>query len=67
MKLTEDEYMEHVDSNDGCCLNCEEWTTGGVEPDAEHYPCAYCGEEEVYGAEQLMIMGEIQLVSERAS
>ena len=30
-----------------------------VEPDARKYPCEECEEKEVYGAQELMIMGEI--------
>jgi predicted RNA-binding Zn-ribbon protein involved in translation (DUF1610 family) len=39
----------------GVCIACGA-EVGGVEPDAEEYECECCGEEAVYGAEQLLIM-----------
>ena len=42
--------------DDGFCLACGA-DAMQVEPDAERYPCEICGENEVYGAEQLMLMG----------
>ena len=42
----------------GYCLACGEYHDG-VEPDACHYQCEACGESEVYGASELVIMGEI--------
>jgi predicted RNA-binding Zn-ribbon protein involved in translation (DUF1610 family) len=31
-----------------------------VEPDAEKYKCEACGEKQVYGAEQILIMGNVE-------
>lgn len=31
----------------------------GVEPDARKYECESCGERQVYGLQELLIMGEI--------
>jgi hypothetical protein len=33
-----------------------------VEPDAERYHCEACGGMDVYGAEQLLIMGALVVV-----
>jgi predicted amidophosphoribosyltransferase len=41
--------------NPGFCTACGE-DAEGVEPDAESYLCEVCGENAVYGAEQLLIM-----------
>ncbi len=38
----------------GFCLSCGE-ETGYVEPDAEHYPCQFCGERMVFGAEWIFV------------
>jgi hypothetical protein len=47
-------------ANAGFCHACGRKTKPGrfVEPDAEHYPCAFtsCGKAEVFGAEQTLLM-----------
>ena len=44
---------------DGCyegwCVECEEWTTEGIEPDVDFHPCPACGEHAVFAAEQILI------------
>ncbi len=44
----------------GVCIHCGEMTDG-VEPDAQEYECEYCGERKVYGLEELLMMGLIDL------
>jgi DNA-directed RNA polymerase subunit RPC12/RpoP len=44
------------DSNSGWCIKCGA-NADGIEPDASKYACADCGARQVYGAEQLMLMG----------
>jgi len=39
----------------GICIACGE-DQMNVEPDAERYECEACGEREVYGCEQLLLM-----------
>jgi predicted RNA-binding Zn-ribbon protein involved in translation (DUF1610 family) len=41
--------------NPGFCLACGE-EAEGVEPDARRYECEMCGEAQVYGAEELLLM-----------
>lgn len=60
--LTEEEYFDHLDNNDGVCLACTDWTDGRVEPDAEEYECEECGASAVCGAEQALILGVIEFV-----
>jgi predicted RNA-binding Zn-ribbon protein involved in translation (DUF1610 family) len=49
---------DHIESNDGFCTHCGEWTAlGGVEPDAHEYECDECGNMTVYGAEECVMMG----------
>lgn len=43
-------------SNPGFCLACGE-EAGGCEPDAREYACECCGEMEVYGAEEVLMIG----------
>lgn len=40
--------------NPGFCNACGE-DAEGVEPDAEKYPCEYCEERAVYGAEEFLL------------
>jgi len=42
--------------NSGFCIKCGE-ERDGCEPDARNYPCDACGENSVYGASELIIMG----------
>ena len=38
----------------GFCLACGN-EQGGCEPDARHYKCEACGENQVWGAEELLL------------
>ena len=42
-------------SDEGFCLGCGN-TRVCVEPDAEKYECEICGENQVFGLQQLMLM-----------
>lgn len=45
--------------NPGFCVACGE-EADGCEPDARKYKCEHCGERQVYGAEELlMLMGGV--------
>jgi hypothetical protein len=61
IKATQEEIMEGVN---GGCLACGEIKYGMVEPDAEKYECEECGENEVYGLEQLLLMGKLEIEDE---
>lgn len=52
-----DEVMKAVERDDltGFCLSCGA-EQGPVEPDARNYTCEDCGEKQVFGAEELLIM-----------
>ena len=53
--------MEH---NTGMCLACGA-ENGPVEPDARKYKCENCGECQVYGLEELLIMGRLKIGGNR--
>jgi len=42
--------------NNGICINCGA-LRGMCEPDAREYPCDDCGQNKVYGAAELLMMG----------
>ena len=54
--ITIDEFQELNEENGGACIACKAWAYG-VEPDARKYECEECGEHQVYGAEELLMMG----------
>lgn len=60
MKIDTDRVVEAVveDSGLGFCLSCGE-TCGFCELDARNYECEHCGESEVFGAQEVLLMGEI--------
>lgn len=57
--ITPDRIIEAVEADDclGFCTACGAEACG-VEPDAENYECESCGENAVFGAEQLLFMTE---------
>ena len=54
---TLDEIQEQSESHGGYCLHCQDWTHDCCEPDARKYTCPECDLPQVYGAEELVIMG----------
>jgi hypothetical protein len=59
--ITADRISEAVErhrttlDNPGFCVRCGA-DAEGVEPDARGYTCESCGEDGVYGAEELLMM-----------
>jgi hypothetical protein len=48
--------IAETDNDAGFCIACGELAEG-IEPDAHRYTCECCGAREVYGAEQLIMLG----------
>jgi hypothetical protein len=53
--------LEKNVSNPGFCLNCSAQVTG-IEPDARNYTCEECEAKEVFGAEEVLLMGAFFLL-----
>lgn len=59
--ITSDRIMDAVErqmfglDNPGFCLACGN-EQEGCEPDARKYTCEVCGEKQVYGAQELLMM-----------
>jgi hypothetical protein len=55
--VTIDRVMEAVQADDnlGFCRACGE-EAHSVEPDARNYECECCGQKQVFGAEELLMM-----------
>lgn len=58
--LSEEEFHEMDEDLMGVCLACGE-TQGGCEPDARKYICESCGDDEVYGVQELLMMNRLSL------
>jgi hypothetical protein len=62
-QMTMEEYQEGCDEYQGYCIYCGE-DHYEIEPDAREYVCEECGAEGVYGLEELMIMGMIDIIGD---
>lgn len=58
--LTEDEFISLSNDDAGYCLACRE-EAYGVEPDARRIECECCGKRAVYGVQELLFMGLVQI------
>ncbi len=60
MKIPMDDVVQAIAADEclGFCLECGE-EAHGVEPDACEYECELCGAMRVYGAEEILLMGEV--------
>lgn len=59
--ITEKQYRDMRENLGGICLLCGE-KAQDVEPDACNYRCSYCGKLEVFGIEELLIHGQLEIV-----
>jgi hypothetical protein len=59
-KIDPDRVLEVISDDEliGFCLACGA-EKDSCEPDARKYECDECGAFEVYGAEELLMMGEV--------
>lgn len=61
IELTEQEYVAGCEENLGYCVACGE-ESYECEPDARNYVCEYCGQRQVFGIEELCLMGLISFI-----
>jgi hypothetical protein len=59
-----EEFTGLDEDNCGLCIRCGELTVGGVEPDARKYECECCGENGVYGMQELLMMDLVRVTEE---
>lgn len=59
MKIPLEQILEAVSADEyrGFCLTCGA-DADGIEPDARKYQCRACGQFALYGAEEILMMGE---------
>lgn len=65
-KMTESTYYALDSDLCGLCVSCGSEQLG-CEPDARRYPCEACGKRTVYGAQELLLMGRIDLIDDEPS
>ena len=58
--MSESEFNESRAEYQGICLSCGAMA-GECEFDAREYQCEECALEEVYGTEELLLMGKISI------
>ena len=63
IKLSYEEYKCAESDYTGYCRACGA-ERDSCEPDARNYECYECGENEVFGAPELLIMGELEITDE---
>lgn len=61
--MSEDEFRELAEEMCGLCRACGE-VADGVEPDACKYECEACERPQVYGMEELLVMGLVAFTEE---
>jgi hypothetical protein len=59
VRITLEQFQEYDDAMVGVCISCGA-TRDCCEPDARDYPCEECGDNNVYGAQELLIMGRVR-------
>ena len=62
-EFTADEYQDMIDSYMGLCVACGA-ERDSCEPDARNYPCGACGQRKVFGVEELLLMGRIEIIDD---
>ena len=65
-KMTLREFKDRAHDNEGGCLKCG-FEAYGVEPDARHYECEECGHDAVFGLEELLLMGRVEILEDEVA
>lgn len=60
VKMSVEQYRKYCFDYMGICTSCGEMAPE-CEPDAERYECPECGEDTVYGVEQALLLGKIEI------
>lgn len=60
-RFTVEELETAAQNDSGFCIACGAEAEDAIEPDARRYHCSACGENHVYGAEEITLMGLVKL------
>jgi hypothetical protein len=63
-ELSEEEFHEAREQSEGRCIACG-CSADECEPDACEYTCPECGAAKVYGLEELLVMGLVNITSKK--
>lgn len=61
--MLESDFHDLDSRSRGICMECGA-ERDNCEPDASHYDCEECGMDEVYGVQELLLMGKIEFKEE---
>lgn len=61
LQMSEARYLQYLDDDIGLCRYCGA-ERESCEPDAQRYPCPDCKRDGVYGVEELLARGEVEIV-----
>jgi len=61
-KVSMARYEAAVEGYEGYCAACKKWSAECCEPDARGYECPRCEQPKVYGAEEAMMMGLVEVM-----
>ena len=67
MEMSMKEYYIASRNHEGYCTECKKLTRDRCEPDAENYPCPDCENNSVFGVENAMLIGYIDITSTKGS
>jgi len=60
-RISMSRYEEATENSEGYCSACKKWTAECCEPDAREYECPRCKQPKVYGCEEAMMMGLVEV------
>lgn len=60
-RVSMEEYWHYRNELVGFCTACQDWTRECTEPDAREYDCPVCEELTVFGTEEAMLMGLLEV------
>lgn len=59
IKFTLEQIQEAMEQNEGFCVACGA-SNLCCEPDARNYTCEECDDDQVFGAEEIVLMGLVK-------
>lgn len=62
VKISEEQFQQYESDYVGFCTECQSFNTGGVEPDAQNYPCEECDTNSVQGTLEVLLDGLVEIV-----
>ena len=66
LKISEEQYYYLREDYCGVCLSCWEIAYGDTEPDARNYKCEACEKKEVFGIDEALIIGKVEIKDEES-